>query len=251
MTYLVGAMSRDLSKVRAIVFDLDNTLMDFMKMKESAIDGALDAMIDAGLRMEKKKALAVMNSLFDKYGIEHQHIFNVFLEEVTGSVDNRILAAGVVAYRRVKEGYVQPYPNVTATLLELLRRGYKLGIISDAPSFQAWTRLAGMNLHHFFRSEHVVTLDDTGVRKPDELPFKAAMDKLRLNPEEMLFVGDDLSRDIAGAKGFRIITALAQYGCWKNQESCGPEEAPDFILNDISELLTLLPMQGHAERETL
>ena len=36
--------------IRAIVFDLDNTLTDFMKMKADAVNAAIDGMIDAGVR---------------------------------------------------------------------------------------------------------------------------------------------------------------------------------------------------------
>ena len=39
--------------IRAIVFDLDNTLTDFMKMKEAAIRAAIDGMIDAGFRLPR------------------------------------------------------------------------------------------------------------------------------------------------------------------------------------------------------
>ena len=42
--------------IRAVIFDLDNTLVDFVRMKENAIDAAVDAMIDAGLEMSKEEA---------------------------------------------------------------------------------------------------------------------------------------------------------------------------------------------------
>ena len=44
--------------IKAIIFDLDNTLMDFMKMKGRAIDAAITAMIDAGLEISKEQAKA-------------------------------------------------------------------------------------------------------------------------------------------------------------------------------------------------
>ena len=39
--------------IKAIVFDLDNTLVDFMAMKRQAIDAAIDSMVDAGLELER------------------------------------------------------------------------------------------------------------------------------------------------------------------------------------------------------
>jgi len=102
-----------------VLFDLDNTLIDFWKMKKAASRAALDAMIRAGLRTDKRKAWTVLNRLFDRYGIENQSIFDIFLKEVAGGVDVRLLAAGVVAYRRAKELNMRPYPGVAAALRRL------------------------------------------------------------------------------------------------------------------------------------
>ena len=43
--------------IKAVLFDLDMTLIDFMKMKNMACTEAIDAMIDAGLKMNREKAL--------------------------------------------------------------------------------------------------------------------------------------------------------------------------------------------------
>ena len=43
--------------IQAVIFDLDNTLLDFMRMKKQSCEAAISAMIDAGLDMKKEKAL--------------------------------------------------------------------------------------------------------------------------------------------------------------------------------------------------
>jgi len=231
-------MRRNTTKVKAILFDLDNTLIDFMKMKQHAIESAAEAMIDAGLPLSREETLERINKIYEKFGIEYQNVFDELLKEVFGRVDYKILAAGVVAYRRVKEGYTEPYPHVTSTLIGLIKRGYTLGIISDAPSFQVWSRLVGMNLHHYF--DFVVALEDGGIRKPDEMPFKAAVEKLNLTPEELLMVGDDPNRDIAGAKKLGITTVLAKFGCLIKMDPMKPQQKADYEIDDISELLAIL-----------
>lgn len=235
----MSRVSKALSKVKAILFDLDNTLMDFMKMKEHAIENAVEAMIDSGLPLSKNEAIKTISELYEKFGIEYQNIFDELLKQVTGKVDYKILAAGVVAYRRVKEGYVEPYPHVIPTLKELMTRGFVLGIISDAPAFQVWTRLVGMNLHHFF--DIVISLEETGVRKPKELPFKAAIKKLGLEPEEIMMVGDDPRRDIVGANLQGFTTVLAKYGSFVEPDPTKPEQKADYEIEDIKQLLNILP----------
>jgi len=55
-----------------------------------------------------------------------------------------------------------------------------------------------MNITHFF--DLIITFDDTGEKKPSENPFKLAIGKLNLYPEEILFVGDSFMRDVRPAE---------------------------------------------------
>ena len=54
-------------KIKAVVFDLDNTLIDFWGAKTASIDAAINAMIAAGLKIEKKKAKKILFDLYKKY----------------------------------------------------------------------------------------------------------------------------------------------------------------------------------------
>lgn len=58
--------------IKAVIFDLDNTLVDFMAMKQLAIDAAIVAMMDAGLELSKDQMKAHINSIYDAQGIEYQ-----------------------------------------------------------------------------------------------------------------------------------------------------------------------------------
>lgn len=220
--------------IKAVLFDLDNTLIDFMEMKTRCSEAAIRAMIDAGLELDEKNALKKLFELYDSHGIENQNIFETFLEKQCGMVDFKVLCAGIVAYRRTKVGYLTTFPHTLSTLIKLKEFGLKLGIVSDAPKKQAWLRLAEMNLSDFF--DFVIALEDTGKLKPDKLPFEAAIKKLGLPAQNILFIGDNPSRDIAGAKAVGMKTALAKYG----QVINGIEEA-DFVLKkSVSELLEIV-----------
>ena len=97
--------------IQAVIFDLDNTLTDFMKAKENSITAAVDAMIDVGLPLSREAAIEKIFAIYKAKGIEHQRVFNIFLEQTVGTVEHRMLAAGVVAYRRGREGSLVPYPH--------------------------------------------------------------------------------------------------------------------------------------------
>jgi|SRR3989338_1521543 len=219
--------------IKAVIFDLDNTLIDFMTMKNHSCGAAISAMIDAGLNVDKGKALKELFSLYDKYGLEEKTIFQKFLKKVMNKVDYEVLASGIVAYRRVRAGFLEPYPHVSDVLFELKRRGIKLAIVSDAPRLKAWIRLVSMKLNRLF--DVVITFEDTKELKPSTKPFELAFKKLKLRPSECLMVGDRPERDIKGAKKLGMSTCFAKYGNIKARDS-----KADYEINDIKELLEIV-----------
>lgn len=222
--------------IKAVLFDLDNTLIDFLKMKRHSCSAAIDAMIGAGLNIAHDKALEVLFGLYDKHGLEEKTIFQKFLKKVAGKVDYKVLANGIVAYRRVRSGYMEAYPNVDYVLLKLKGRGIKLGIVTDAPRLKAWIRLAAIKLSNYF--DAVVTYEDTKQFKPSKMPFRAALSKLKVKAEECLMVGDWPERDIKGAKSIGMITCFARYGNPKAKKSYA-----DYEIDNIKAIL------GIVERE--
>ena len=220
--------------IKAVIFDIDNTLMDFMRMKRAAVDAAVDAMIDAGIQVPKDKMVEKIFDVYWKEGIEDQNIFDKVLLKEFGHVDYKVLAAGILGYRRAKEGTMVLYPHVKMTLTELLRRGIKMGVISDAPRLPVWLRIVALGLHHYF--DHVITFDDTGERKPSPGPFRKALEVLKVSPEETFMVGDWAERDIKGAKALGLHTAWAKYG----DEFHTQESGADFELTDILQILEIV-----------
>jgi len=220
--------------IKGVIFDLDNTLVDFMRMKYRAIDAAIDAMIDSGLDLSPEQAREKIFVIYDRKGIEYQNVFDTFLEAELGEVDPRCLAAGITAYRRSRDAELVLYPHVFETLIHLTKRGVKLAVITDAPRLQAWLRLYSLNLHHIF--DYVVTYEDTGQRKPDPAPFRLALERLGLRAEEVVMLGDWAERDVVGAAQVGMVTAFARYGdTFHTQES-----GADYDLTDISELLDVV-----------
>jgi len=118
--------------IKAIIFDLDNTLVDFMAMKEAAIEAAVLAMIDAGLKTEKETAKKKIYEIYEEGGIEDQKVFDKFLTKELGKIDYRIHAAGIIGYRRAREAALVLYPHVQLAFMELIKRGLKLAVVSDA-----------------------------------------------------------------------------------------------------------------------
>ncbi|HVP38080.1 MAG TPA: HAD-IA family hydrolase [Candidatus Saccharimonadales bacterium] len=220
--------------VRAIVFDLDNTLMDFMKMKEMGVQGAVGAMLDAGLPIPAEDAHRKIYEIYRLEGIEYQRVFDEFLHTELGRIDPKLLAAAIVGYRRTRESALVVYPHTHQTLIELSKRGLRLAVVSDAPRLQAWLRLTYLQLQHLF--DAVVAWEDTGRRKPSPEPFERALELLGVPAAEALMVGDWAERDVVGAKRIGMLTAFARYGDTFGTEHSGA----DYELLDIRDLLDVV-----------
>ena len=228
--------------IKAVIFDLDNTLVDFMSMKQQAVAAAINSMIDAGLGLTPAEARDRIDAIYQERGIEFQKVFDQLLYDVFQKVDYKILSAGVIAYRRAREAALVPYPHVNMTLVAILKRGIKLAVVSDAPSREAWLRLCYLDFHHLF--DHVITFDDTGERKPSPVPFRRALELLQVKPHEAIMVGDWAERDVVGAANLGITTAFARYG-----DTFGTTEShADYDLGDVSELLQVIDTENAKER---
>ena len=220
--------------IKGVVFDLDNTLLDFMQMKEFAVKAAVKGTIEAGLLVDEDQSYREIIAIYEEFGWENQQVFDVFIEKQVGYVEHKFLAAGIVAYRRAREANLMAYPNVNKTLMALTKAGIKLGVVSDAPSREAWLRIYYLNLYHFF--DVVITFDDSGERKPSAVPFKMSLEALQLEPKETIMVGDWPERDMVGAQQIGMKTAFARYGDTFGTVNSGA----DWDLVDIYQLVMII-----------
>lgn len=220
--------------IKGVIFDLDNTLVDFMAMKHASIEAAVTGMIDGGLKMPEEEAIDKIYKIYEKEGIEYQQVFDLFLQQELGEIDHKLLACGIVGYRKAREAMLVLYPHVNLALIELVKMGVKLAVVSDAPRLQAWLRLSYLKLHNIF--DVVVTFEDTGERKPKPAPFRKALDKLNMTPEEVVMVGDWPERDIVGAAAVGMKTIFAKYG-----DTFGTKESgADYEIDDILEIVKII-----------
>jgi putative hydrolase of the HAD superfamily len=220
--------------IKAVVFDLDNTLVDFMAMKSQAVEAAIHAMRDAGFRLPHDEIRKRIDDIYAEKGIEFQNVFDQLLFDEFSKVDHKILASGIIAYRRAREAALVLYPHVYLTLIGLMRMNLKLAVVSDAPGREAWLRLCYLNLHHLF--DVVVTFDDTKMRKPNREPFVEALKRLGVRAEESLMIGDWAERDVVGAAQVGMKTVFARYG-----DTFGTVTShADFEVDDISQLVDIV-----------
>jgi len=124
---------------------------------------------------------------------------------------------------------------------ELFARGYTLGIISDligVREVDEWLDADG--LRPYFKA--VMQSSVSGIRKPDPTIFWAATGQAGILPERCAFIGDNLSRDIPGAKRARFGMTVASIDPETFEKADLSEEAtPDAFVFELTELLDIFP----------
>ena len=75
-----------------------------------------------------------------------------------------------------------------------------------------------------------------GIRKPDPQIFQLGVDTLGLAPEEVMVVGDSMSKDILPAKTIGCKTAWYKGEGWTDKQE--DESIPNLIISDLQDLLT-------------
>jgi len=223
--------------LKAILFDLDNTLLDFSGFKRETALAAAKAMKQAGVPHDEKMIYNKIFEIYEKKGIEYQLTFNEVLHEL--GIENpthfeRAKQAAIIAYTKKKFDLIRPRASVLR-VLSSLKGKYALGIVTDAPKDKAWQRLILAGLDGYFFP--VITFSDTNVQKPSTTPFKRALVLLKIQASEALYVGDNPERDIIGAKKAGIRTCLAKYGCIDYREEM---DVADFTIGKIENLMKVI-----------
>ena len=226
-----------MQKIRAILFDLDNTLIDFVQMKEEACKAAVQAMIAAGLNMDEKEAYTRLMQTYSALGLESDSAFTQFLREI-GQFDHKILAAAINDYLKAKTNFVKPYPDVELVLQKLHKKGIVLIVVTDAPKTKAYQRLLMMGIEPYFK--FVVGFEDTNSTKQTGLPLMLAVDVLRkevpdIVNSEILMVGDSIKRDLAPARKLGLKTALAKYG--QREKENGISDYELVAIHDLTKIV--------------
>lgn len=222
--------------LKAITFDLDNTLIDFMSFKKKASAAAMDAMMRVGFKGDRKKLRKELFDFYLSHGIESNDAFQKFLKKHK-NYNERILAAAINAYLKTKYSSIKPYPKVRQTLKKLKQKGYKLAVITDAPKLKAYMRLDEMGIADMF--DVVVGREDTDREKPSKLPFRKVLKALGVKPSEAMHVGDWREKDILGAKRAGMKTCFARYG----ENKLGRKVWADCYVDRFEDLLKVLKPQ--------
>ncbi|MGH8598580.1 MAG: phosphoglycolate phosphatase [Gammaproteobacteria bacterium] len=223
-------MNRSLT-VRAVLFDLDGTLIDSAADLAHAANLAL-----AGAGYPPRPVTEVQAFIGD--GAE-KLIHRCLTGELHRDADPDLHAA---TYANFQSHYAKclldrtrPYPGVVETLENLKARGIALGCVTNKPERFTLPLLEGLGLSRYFR----ITLggDTLRSKKPDPAPLLHAAKHCDADRDTATMVGDSLT-DLRAARAALMRIVCVDYG-YSGQVDLSTH-APDALISDLRDLLPLL-----------
>jgi HAD superfamily hydrolase (TIGR01662 family) len=131
------------------------------------------------------------------------------------------------------------FPDVPEILTTLRQHKVRTGIVTNAAQ-PMWIRDLEMEEHGLLQyfPECRISAADVGYLKPHPAIFRAALDELKIDPVEAVFVGDNPIADIAGAQavGMRAVLRVTHPA----PPMLSGLIVPDGAVNSLFELLNLL-----------
>ena len=239
--------------IRAVAFDVNGTLVRILTEEgaEQIFRSVAHFLTYQGIHLcrhevrdlyfqilkEQRRASPEEHPEFDAAGI-WRSIIDAHLTDFT-----RALPAGKLEQlplflaemsRGISRHRLGLYPHVHE-VLDVLRERYPLAIVTDAQSAYARGELHRVGLLGYF--DPIVVSGDHGYRKPDRRLFQSALDGMKVPAGKALYVGNDMHRDIFGAReaGLKTVMFDSDQGT-KAYRDC----VPDYTITDFRDLLKIL-----------
>ena len=203
--------------IKAVLFDLGNTLVKLWIpetvyhriLTSFNINRSIEEIREALVKAQKDSERLKYEQLFGK--IPYEEYWNkrdgLLLRHLGLPLDRKLLKKTQTRWFDYAECPL--FPDVNPVLSKLRERGLKMGIISTAyeQDIDAITQKTGLQKELF---DVIVGADTLKKTKPDPEVFKYALTKLKLKPQETLFVGDEIDADYRGAENAGIHALLIQ-----------------------------------------
>jgi putative hydrolase of the HAD superfamily len=231
-------------RLRAIFFDLDDTLYSTSEFSDRARKSSIAAMIEAGLGADPEYLMAELEEVVREFSSNYEHHYDKLLLRLPrrlyrGVNPAIIIAAGIAAYHDTKFRYLRPFEDAYEVLRALARSALIRGVITAGLEKKQAEKLVRMRLTPLLTPNAIFISDQLGVSKPNEKLYQRACSDLNLKPAETMYVGDNPLTDIDPPNRLGMYTVHVVRGGGRHEVEKGETE-PDWRVNNFWELLDIV-----------
>ena len=239
-------------KIKAIFLDLGGTLVHTSLSNENEelkkIRSA--AFRDAGYEISEKKMKKVFCKVGDYVqkklrGDYRRHKIGLWLslafKMLNLPVDEKIIREYGIKVKDLEVETSRMIDNAFDLLSFLKKKGYKLVLTSNGSNYGVNRIVDKHGFRKFF--DLIIISEDIHAEKSTTIPYKLALKKLNLKPEEVIVVGDRIDEDILGANKLGIKSVRVKFGFEHGNDIPGVK--PDFVIDDLMKLKKVLEQINH------
>lgn len=214
--------------IKAILFDLDGTLLDRGASLKHFITDQYDRFPGGFHHISKDTYTKRFIELDAKGYVWKGTVYSELIREfnITGLNMDQLLEDYLDHFQHHCIGF----DHLHTTLESLKRRGMKLGIISNGRCQFQMDNIRGLGIEQFF--DTILISECEGLRKPEPKIFERALMRMDVRAGEAIFVGDHPVNDIEAAKQVGMRTVCKKGPSWKAAEA-------DVVIEDLKELLKI------------
>jgi len=224
--------------IKGIILDLDNTLLDTSGLVKRARMEACEALFDAGLpATSKEEVFQRLVRIVEKHGPNYPKHFSKLCKEYKIRPRPQVVAAGIVAYHNVKMSQLHLFPKAEEILMEFAKSDTKLALISTGTPIKQWEKIIRLKIRQYFDMIEIIDDSKTTNKIPE---FKKFMTLYKLNPDEILVVGDRPEHEIHFGKKLGMKTVRILQGRHKHKKPGKKEFQADSEIKDLDELRNIV-----------
>ena len=224
--------------MKAIIFDLDDTLYDCTgSLLEASRKRAARAMVNAGLPSTEEEVYLLQKELSEKHG-PYYPVFNEISNKF--NMGHELVRSALKAYNSNEVTDIQLFPDVVPTLKKLAQEKYKLFLLTTGIYERQYKKIELLNLKSYF-DEIIINDQEVGLLMEDS--FEAIVRKYSLSPQNVVVVGDRVRGELRIAKSKGMVTVQMLHGRFKNETAYDSSNKPDYKIKRFFQLPTLLKLK--------
>jgi putative hydrolase of the HAD superfamily len=232
--------------LRAVLFDIDDTLFSTTQFAKVARRNAVRAMIQTGLDLPEEVVLRELDEVVAEFSSNYDHHYDQLLKRMRpkalASVNPAlIVAAGIAAYHDTKFRELKPFDDVIPLLAALRAAGVTTGIITHGWTIKQAEKLVRLGLVPHLDQKAVFISEQLGISKPNPKIYALALRDLGLQPAEAMYVGDSPSHDVTPPKSIGMLATWARRAARFQPSSS--DATPDHVVDDFVQFRRLLKEQ--------
>jgi putative hydrolase of the HAD superfamily len=238
----IGGIERVHRPIEAVLFDLDETLIDALRgLRAAHADIARRILSLCGKEIAFQSILMEVARLDDEMNERREYDRDIWWPKLMGRLGCEApLSADVVrtlttSYWRSYARAATPYDDAEEVLRYLKGKGYRLGVVTDTDGAIGIKRerIEALSLKGLFDTI-VIAGEDTRATKPDPEPYLLAARRLGVPAAHCVFVGDKPFTDIKGANAAGMRSILVMRRQWSSEEAAG------FTIKRLAEIEGIL-----------